>query len=89
VVHPDLVAADDAIRAASIHLLAGTGFAIELFLASGLLFDVAALTGGAVEAVSLMAALAALVGSLFAWRYYGHRAWRVQHRPIALTAPAT
>ena len=40
VVHPDLLRADDAIRSASLHALAGAGLALEFMLLSGFVFAI-------------------------------------------------
>jgi hypothetical protein len=86
VVAADLLAADDAIRAASVHTLAGAGLAIELLAVSTVIARL-------VEAhPRLPAGLGAspfvvFIAGLAAWRYYSHRAWRV--RRSSSTKPPT
>jgi hypothetical protein len=74
---PDLLAADDAVRASSVHLLSGTGLGIVLVGLTSqvwLLGDLGIIGTGTAGGVGLGCTLAALI----AWRYYGHRAWVVR-----------
>ncbi len=86
VVAPDLLAADDSIRAGSVHTLAGAGLAIELLV-------VATVIARLIEAhphipVGLGAAPYVLFAAgIGAWRFSSHRAWRVR-RPPPLASPA-
>ncbi len=85
---PDLLRADDAIRAASVHLLSGTSIAIALvcvgsqlrFLAGAGIVDPSRADTGW---------LVCFLGALVAWRYHGHRSWIVARTPpSAVDAPA-
>ena len=78
---PSLVAADDAIRAQSVHSLAGSGLALLLVACSGIFFGLA--TSG-VDVLRMTMWLPAFVGVLLAIRAcmdIGHRPWRVR-RPV-------
>lgn len=73
----DLVAADDAVRASSVHLLSGTGLGIVfgcLATQVWLLGDIGIMGQGTAGGAGLALSLAALI----AWRYYGHRGWVVR-----------
>lgn len=74
---PDLLAADDAVRASAVHLLSGTSIAIVLLLI-GTQFRLLASIGAVVDGVAFFGAALSFLGALVAWRYYGHRAWVVR-----------
>ena len=77
---PALVAADDAIRAQSVHSVAGSGIALLLFVCSGLAL---ALTQADVDALRLTMWLPAAVAFGLGLRACGDvagRAWRVRRR---------
>lgn len=83
---PDLIAADDAVRASAVHLLSGTTIGIVLV---GIGTQVLALgsLGFLSESVAGLINLAAVADALIVWRYYGHRAWIVPgHRRTGHTA---
>lgn len=77
---PDLLAADDAIRSASIHACAGAGLAIMLLLVA---IELWALGFGTdmqlLRWVSPFLSIAASLGAFVTWSLFGHdRPWRVQ-----------
>jgi uncharacterized membrane protein len=77
---PSLVAADDAIRAQSVHALAGSGLALLLVALSGVF---AVLTVSDVDLLSWtmwLPAVAAFVLSILACRDIGQQPWRVRRR---------
>lgn len=76
----DLLAADDAVRSQSLHTLGGTGVAILLVWAAVPLSRLAANTGVLVSLFFGLATTGSLLGALIFWRYWCHRAWRVQNR---------
>jgi hypothetical protein len=87
---PELVAADDAIRAQGVHSLAGSGLAVLLLLVS------AVWVGLAMSEVQLLRWtiwLPAVFGpllALYACMWFGHRAWRVRRPaspPISTSLP--
>jgi hypothetical protein len=80
--HPSLVAADDAIRAQSVHSLAGSGIALLLVLCSGICVGLAASDVDVLRWTMWLPALVALFLSIRACLEIGHRGWRVR-RPIA------
>lgn len=82
---PDLLAADDAIRASSMHALSAAGVAVILLSAGWSLFSV-----GTVTSVTLLSQVLPWCGvacdviALTAWIGIGHlTAWRVHHRASA------
>lgn len=84
----DLLRADDAVRSASLHALAGAGIALELVIVS---VEIAAI--GSVSDVQLLRwtlpwiALACFLSSLAAWMHVTRPAhWRVRRLPRAATA---
>lgn len=77
VANPDLLAADDAIRASSVHSLCGAGMAIALILASGIFADIANAGVGVLGATGAMLTMLSWFGAYVAFLYYGNRAWRV------------
>lgn len=79
---PDLLRADDAVRASSVHLLSGTGLAVGLILIALQLVSIGQLLVGDVGTPVGAAGLLLLVAALFAWRYYGHRAWVVRRTDL-------
>lgn len=77
VVTTDLLAADDAVRASSVHSLAGAGLGMVLIVIATLstrLVETAGPLPLGLGAAPLVLFLAGLAG----WRYYSHRAWRVR-----------
>jgi hypothetical protein len=77
---PSLVAADDAIRAQSVHALAGSGLALLLVALSGVF---AVLTVSDLDVLSWtmwLPALAAFVLSILACRDIGQQPWHVRRR---------
>ncbi|MDX6720464.1 MAG: hypothetical protein QOJ63_2718 [Solirubrobacteraceae bacterium] len=83
---PSLVAADDAIRAQSVHALAGGGLALLLALCSGIFVGLAASDVAALRWTMWLPALVAFVLSVRACLDVGQRGWRVRR---SLGAPAT
>ena len=78
----DLLEADDAMRAASVHTLAGAGLGMVILTiaaALGRLLEVHRHVPYGLRVTPVVLILVAL----FAWRYYSHRAWRVNRLPIA------
>ena len=77
---PSLVAADDAIRAQSVHALAGAGLALLLVALSGVF---AVLTVSDLDVLTWtmwLPALAAFVLSILACRDIGQQPWHVRRR---------
>ncbi len=87
---PDLVAADDAIRSQSIHMLAGSGTAVLLSLLGVVSWAVARgdATGTTAMVVGFVG-LATIPLALVSCLYYGHRAWRVLRTPFLRDAATT
>lgn len=85
--HPEVVAADDAIRASAVHHLAGGGAAAILLIASQVAWSVLYPyklpfgVRGWVPAVFFIAAL-------LAWRWFAYRGWRVRRAPGTPTVDA-
>ena len=84
---PSLVAADDAIRAQSVHSLAGAGLALQLIACSGVFIGLAASDVALLSWTMWLPALVTLVLSVRACLDIGRRGWRVQ-RPLARPARA-
>jgi hypothetical protein len=74
---PALTAADDAVRASSVHLLSGTATGIVL-VAIGSQLAVLSQLGLVNSGTAGLGNLVCWLASLVAWRYYGHRAWVVR-----------
>jgi hypothetical protein len=87
---PSLVAADDAIRAQSVHSLAGSGLALLLVACSGIFAVLARADLAVLRWTMWLPAVVALVLSIRACLDIGDRAWRVR-RPVAAPtgAPST
>jgi hypothetical protein len=73
----DLLAADDAVRSSSVHLLSGTGCAIVLTLMATMFTYLAEVDPGQSAGVPTFAAICCFLLALVSWRYYGHRGFRV------------
>jgi hypothetical protein len=84
---PSLVAADDAIRAQSVHSLAGSGLALLLAACSGIFFGLATSGVPVLSATMWLPAVVALLLSIRACMDVGHRSWRVR-RPVPRPAGA-
>ncbi len=84
VVAADLLAADDAMRISSTHLLSGSGLCIVSLLVATQLICISLATHGAWSAVSVIGALLALLVAWFVFAMWRNRPWRVQ----AYAAPA-
>jgi hypothetical protein len=85
-VEPDLLAADDALRAQSAHALAGA----VIIAAGSILFPLLMRPGGAdvLNPLFDLLALASPVAGWFVGVWYQNRAWRVRRgRPSATAAP--
>lgn len=76
----DLVAADDALRSASMHATLGAGIAISFLLLSAVLSGVAAASSlPVVRWVALVGAVASIGAAVVSWLRYGHdTAWIVR-----------
>lgn len=82
VTRPDLVAADDAIRASTVHNLGGGGAALTLLLAADTLERVATAGDRVPVGSGVVIPLLLMVVALGVWRFWSHRAWRVR-RPAS------
>jgi hypothetical protein len=81
-ISPPLVAADDAIRAQSVHSLAGSGLALLLVACSGIFLGLATSDVALLRATMWLPAVATLLLAIRACMDVGHRPWRVR-RPVA------
>jgi hypothetical protein len=77
---PSLVAADDAIRAQSVHAIAGAGLALLLVTLSGLFVVLTASDVDLLNATMWLPALVAFVLSIRACRDIGQQPWHVRRR---------
>ena len=77
---PSLVAADDAIRAQSVHAIAGAGLALLLVALSGLFVVLTASDVDLLKVTMWLPALVAFVLSIRACRDIGQQPWRVRRR---------
>ena len=84
---PDIVAADDAIRASAVHNLAGGGTAAILLISSQLAFSVFAPRSGVGGLSFWLAALLALA-AFVAWRWSAYHCWRVRRATTAVEVPS-
>ena len=84
---PDVVAADDAIRASAVHNLAGGGTAAILLISSQLAFSVFAPRSGVGGLSVWLAALLALA-AFVAWRWSAYHCWRVRRTTTAMEVPS-
>jgi len=75
---PALVAADDAIRAQSVHSLAGSGIAVLLVLMSLVAWVLAVSDVVVLRRTMWAPATLGVPAALAVCLYYGHRAWRVR-----------
>lgn len=78
---PALVAADDAIRAQSVHSVSGSGLAVELVWLSTLGWQLAASDVQFLRWTMWVPAVLGFIAAIGVCQYYGHRAWRVR-RPL-------
>lgn len=78
----DLVAADDAIRSQSVHMLAGSGTAVLLSLLGTVCWTVTFAADGATGWIASAVGVLSLPLALVSCLYYGHRAWRVPRGPF-------
>jgi len=85
-----LLAADDAIRAQSLHSLAGAGIAFLSFVCSLIAIALAMSDVPVLPETMWVAAIVALLFAITACQYYGDKAWRVRRheRKAAPTNPA-
>jgi hypothetical protein len=77
---PSLVAADDAIRAQSVHAIAGAGLALLLVVLSGIFAVLTVADVDVLSATMWLPALVAFVLSIRACRDIGQQPWRVRRR---------
>jgi hypothetical protein len=73
-----LLAADDAIRAQSVHSLAGAGIAFLLFSLSLVTVVFASSDVEALRSTMWLPAVVTMLLALVACQYYGERAWQVR-----------
>jgi hypothetical protein len=85
---PDVVAADDAIRASAVHNLAGGGTAAILLIASQMSYSVLAPRSSGVGGLSFWIPLAFAVGAFVAWRWSAYRHWRVRRSASTVAVPS-
>ena len=85
---PPLVAADDAIRAQSIHALAGAGLALQLLFCSGVALGLQASDVHALQVTMVVPAVALPRPLDLPCRNVGERPWRVR-RPAAVSDAAS
>jgi hypothetical protein len=85
---PPLVAADDAIRAQSIHAVAGAGLALALLYCCGIALALQGSEVAALRTAMVVPAAACLVLSCLACRGIGESTWRVRRARPAGTASA-
>jgi hypothetical protein len=86
VTEPALVAADDAIRAQSVHSLAGSGLAVLLVLDSSIAMALARSDLQILRWTMWFPSVFGVLAALWVCLYYGHRAWRVQRPESVATA---
>ncbi len=79
---PALLAADDAIRAQSVHALAGSGLAVLLLWCGGVSAALSASDVPLLQWTMWLPAAIGFLGSLFVCVHFGHRGWRVR-RPVS------
>jgi hypothetical protein len=84
---PDLVAADDAIRASSAHALAGAGIGLVLLIQAAQWAALSSTDVPLLRAASPAMVLACLAGVVASCLFYGHRAWRVERPDGATVQP--
>jgi hypothetical protein len=77
-----LVAADDALRASSAHLLGASGLAAVSLLIGSQFGYLISITYGFWHAMSSIGALVAFVGALLIFRYWRNAPWRVRRHPV-------
>ena len=85
---PTMVDADDAIRAQSVHSIAGSGLATLLILASSMAAALAVSDVQVLRWTMWVPASFGVVLALAVCLYYGHRAWRVRRPDAITTGPA-
>jgi hypothetical protein len=81
---PDMLDADDAIRAQSVHSLAGSALGASTLLLTGGFWFLANSDVDVLQVSGFMVLLCPILALVFV-RYYAHRAWRVQ-RPANASA---
>lgn len=86
VVATDLREADDAVRASSVHSLAGAGLGMVVLILATVTARLVDVSGPLPFGLGWAPLALSLVG-LLGWRYYPHRPWRV-HRPDPLRPAA-
>ena len=87
VVAADLLEADDAIRASSVHSLAGAGLGMVVLIVATVMTRLINVNGRLPFGLGA-APFVLFVAGLLGWRYYSHRAWRVRRPdPMQSVAP--
>ncbi len=85
-----LIAADDAIRAQSVHSVSGSGIDVALVWLSILALQLGTPDVQFLRWTTWVVGLFGFGAALFACQYYGHRAWRVRrHLPVSTERSAT
>jgi hypothetical protein len=82
---PDVIAADDAIRASAVHNLAGGGTAAILLIASQLSFSVFSPHETGIGGISFWLTLLLAAAAFVAWRWSAYRHWRVRRGATAVS----
>lgn len=82
---PDVVAADDAIRASAVHNLAGGGTAAILLIASQLSFSVFSPRASGIGGISFWLTLLLAAAAFVSWRWSAYRHWRVRRGATAVS----
>lgn len=85
---PDVIAADDAIRASAVHNLAGGGTAAILLIASQLSFSVFSPHETGIGGTSFWLTLLLAAAAFVAWRWSAYRHWRVRRGATTVSGRA-
>jgi hypothetical protein len=79
---PDIVAADDAIRASAVHNLAGGGTAAILLVSSQMAYSVLTPSDANLTSAGVWVAVLLAVAAFVAWRWSAYRHWRVRRGSV-------
>jgi hypothetical protein len=88
VVAPDLLAADDAMRISSTHLLSGSGLCIVSLLVATQLVCISLATHGPWSALSVIGGLLALLVAWFVFAMWRNRPWQVRELGVSAAVGA-